>query len=181
MRDELDGMELEEAQRERALLCAYVLGELEAGERVEVEARLAASAELRAEKERLEATLGLVTEALAAGANEELPPSASATIQGSAIARRASRRWYASSWVRVAAAAVLLVGGTLHFQSSRTEMELAQVALKTAPAAGDLGGALELSASAPAAGPGTPPPAPAARPFVAGGEVRKGQWNGGPS
>ena len=180
MRDELDGMELEEAQRERALLCAYVLGELEAGERVEVEARLAASAELRAEKERLEATLGLVTEALAAGVNEELPPSASATIQGSATARRASRRWYASSWVRVAAAAVLLVGGTLHFQSSRTEMELAQVALKTAPAAGDLGGALELSASAPAAGPGTPPPAPAARPFVAGGEVRKGQWNGAP-
>jgi len=135
MRDELNGMELDEAQRERALLCAYVLGELEAEERGEVEARLAASAELRAAKVRLEATLGLVSEVLASGANEELPPSASAALQGAASARRASRPWYASNWVRVAAAAVLLVGGTLYFQSSRTELELAQKRLEVAPTA----------------------------------------------
>jgi len=139
MRDELNGMELDEAQRERALLCAYLLGELEAEERAEVEARLAASAELRAEKARLEATLGLVSEVLASGANEELPPSASATLQSAASARCAARPWYASSWVRVAAAAVLLVGGTLYFQSSfqrsRTELELAQARLEVAPTA----------------------------------------------
>ena len=180
MRDELNGMGLDEAQRERALLCAYVLGELEAEERGEVEARLAASADLRAEKARLEATLGLVSEVLASGANEELPPSASAVLQGAASARRASRPWYASNWVRVAAAAVLLVGGTLYFQSSRTEMELALVTREDAPAAGDPSSAPELLSFAPTAGTGTPPPATAGRPFVAGGEVQKSQWNGAP-
>ena len=138
MRNELDGMGLDESQRERALVCAYVLGELDGDERAHVEARLAASAELRAEKARLEATLGLVSDALASSASETLPDTASATIASAARRSDARRPWYTTPWVRIAAAAVLLVGGTLYFQRSRTEVELAQATLEVAPTAGEL-------------------------------------------
>ena len=137
MKEELDGMGLDEVQRERALLCAYVLGELDADERAQVEARLESSAELRAEKARLEATLGLVSEALASGAGDKLPQAASATIASAAEKRPMPRPWYGASWVRVAAAAVLLAGGALYFQRSRTELELATARLEVAPTAAD--------------------------------------------
>ena len=48
------------------LLCAYILGETNEHERAEIEAALAASAELRAEKERLEGTIGLVRDVYSA-------------------------------------------------------------------------------------------------------------------
>ncbi len=55
-------------------LCAYVLGELEGADRAEIERALSNSAELRAERERLEGTIGAVREAL--GPAETLNPAA---------------------------------------------------------------------------------------------------------
>jgi hypothetical protein len=47
--EDLNGVATSEVERQRALLCAYLLGELEsAAERSEIEAALAASAELGA-------------------------------------------------------------------------------------------------------------------------------------
>ncbi len=59
-------------------LCAYVLGELPADERDALEAELARDPALRAERERLERTIGLVQGALGddAAAGERLPPAA---------------------------------------------------------------------------------------------------------
>ena len=54
-------------QRMHELLCAYALGEADAAQRIEVERALAASAELRAELERIEGTIGLVRETLGEG------------------------------------------------------------------------------------------------------------------
>ncbi|MBM3991569.1 MAG: DUF3520 domain-containing protein [Planctomycetes bacterium] len=193
MREELDGMGLDETQRERALVCAYVLGELAADERAHVDARLAASPELREEKARLEATFGLVSAALASGATERLPEAASATLHKAVSAGRAARPWHASNWARIAAAAVLLVGGTLYFQRSRTELtfEVARAELPSAPrpshalasageselapVGGELAGAPERSDSASKAHKGLQSPATA--PTDAGRDGKARAWN----
>jgi len=54
--------EIEQGMHEK--LCAYALGEASEDVRAEVEAALEGDAELRAEKERLEQTIGLVQETL---------------------------------------------------------------------------------------------------------------------
>lgn len=51
-----------DAERHQALICAYVLDEVDQAQRVEAERLLASSPVLRAEKARLEATIGLVRE-----------------------------------------------------------------------------------------------------------------------
>mgnify|MGYP003340186890 CR=1 FL=1 len=59
-------------QRMHELLCAYALGETDAAQKIEVERALAASAELRAELERIEGTIGLVRETLGGGETADL-------------------------------------------------------------------------------------------------------------
>ncbi len=173
MKEELDGMELDEAQRERALLCAYVLGELDADERAQVEARLESSAELRAEKVRLEATLGLVSKALASGSGDRLPQAASATIANAVEKLPMPQPWYGASWLRVAAAAVLLAGGVLYFQRPRTVLELAK-ALEVAPTGVD-------RLAAPPGDPAIPSPGPVTgETFVALDAGRK-SWSEAPA
>ena len=90
-----------EIQERHERLCAYVLGELEGPERETVERELAESAELRAERERLEATIGLVQRSLGdapealsdAAAGRVLAAAGAATIESTSRGslRRAQR------------------------------------------------------------------------------------------
>ena len=66
-----------EQQRYEAL-CAYVLGELSGDEKAEIERQLEESAELRAQRDELEATIGLVRGSL--GGGEELSEAAAASV-----------------------------------------------------------------------------------------------------
>ena len=103
---------LTEEARLHALLCATILGEASEAEREEVERALAASSELRAERARLEATIGLVRGALGQSQveDESLSPAASAKLAAAAERGRA-RPWYASTGFRLAASFLLLAGG----------------------------------------------------------------------
>jgi Ca-activated chloride channel homolog len=95
-------------QREHERLCAYVFGELSQSERAEFERELAASAALRAEKERLARTLEVV-----GGVGRErveLPESARAELFAAAGTARA---WRPRTTLRFAAAAAGIAAVTL--------------------------------------------------------------------
>lgn len=122
--EDLNDVVAGESERQRALLCAYVLGELESdAERIEIETALAASAELRAERARIEATIGLVSGALAQSEPRELSPDTVARLDG-ARTGQVARPWHARPWLRIAAAAALLLGGSLVLMQSSTEQLL---------------------------------------------------------
>ncbi|MCK6447253.1 MAG: von Willebrand factor type A domain-containing protein [Planctomycetes bacterium] len=93
-----------EGDRLHQLLCAVVLGEASDEERAEVERALATSPELRAEKQRLEATIGLFQGALTDG--ERLAPIAERELE-QALARRRRRPWHAHPGFRIAASFVV--------------------------------------------------------------------------
>ena len=102
--------------RRHELLCAYLFGELEGEERREIEQALTESEELAAERDRLAATIGVVqsafpADALSSDVLSDLMRRASTT----APAARLPRGWTflrgGRGWVRVAAAALILVGG----------------------------------------------------------------------
>jgi len=98
---------IDQAQHER--LCAYVFDELQGTERAAFEAELLRSPALQRERERLVATVGLVK---AAVPDEGL--SAAVRRDLVASARRSRFRFLRGrTLVRVAAAAVLLLGGAL--------------------------------------------------------------------
>ncbi len=90
-------------------LCAYVLGELEGAERASLEAELERSPELRAERERIERTIGLVQGALGddAGAGETLSPATTDHLMQKA-ARPAPILRFPRRWTGLAAAAGFL-------------------------------------------------------------------------
>jgi len=102
-------------------LCALVLGELEAAEAAQLEEELAGSEELRAEKARLEATIGFLRdnapggEALSPGALDEIERAASpATPTQSAGGQfSSSRPWYQRTPLRAAAGLAALATGLL--------------------------------------------------------------------
>ena len=108
----------DEAQRQHERLCAYVFGELSGEERASFESELAASPRLQEERERLEATISLVREAIPA--EEALSPAARAELSdaasaGSAVPQPAvihpwPVRVARSPW-SVAAASLFLLGG----------------------------------------------------------------------
>ncbi len=110
--------EIEQGLHEK--LCAYVLGEASDEVRAEVEAALAASEDLRAEKESLERTIGFVQETLG-GADAEPAISAEKVLADARASRR--RPWYGRPAYRAAAgiAAVSLLGvlgyRTMHAES----------------------------------------------------------------
>ncbi|MHC4377229.1 MAG: YfbK domain-containing protein [Planctomycetota bacterium] len=93
-------------------LCAYVFGELEGEERSAFEAELEGDPKLKAELERLEATVGLVSAhgggalALSEGAAAQLAER----VQASKPAPVIQLAWYQKPWLKVAAA-LALVGG----------------------------------------------------------------------
>ncbi len=99
------------------LLCALLLGEVTPDERAEVENALARSAELRAEKARLEATIGVVRGAYAG--DERLSDASFSGLVESALASRVDARppvgrvWWRSPSLRAAAAVIALAGSTL--------------------------------------------------------------------
>ncbi|MBI5434987.1 MAG: von Willebrand factor type A domain-containing protein [Planctomycetes bacterium] len=95
-----------EGDRLHRLLCATVLGEASADERAEVERALETSPELRAERARLEATIGLVQGSLLDG--ERLSPAAERELEH-ALARRRPRPWHSRPAFRIAAS-VLAIG-----------------------------------------------------------------------
>ncbi|MEM7306823.1 MAG: von Willebrand factor type A domain-containing protein [Planctomycetota bacterium] len=78
-----DGERADEAQRQHERLCAYVFGEVDDAERARIEAELAASPELRAERERLEATISLVRDAIPS--EEALSATAREELRGAAV------------------------------------------------------------------------------------------------
>lgn len=128
MKHEMNELELSPEQRLHALLCAYVLGELDdAAERAEVEAALAADEALRAERARLEGTIALVGGALAEHAPAQLSQGATARLDA-AVVRRAPRPWYNRTWVRAAAAIAILTGGVLLVRRYESEKRFAPAA-----------------------------------------------------
>ncbi len=94
-----------EAQRLHELLCATILGEASDEERAEVERALEASSDLRAERDRLQATIGLVTSSL--NVDGQLSPSAANELR-SALAKRQRRVWYRTPAFRMAASVLLI-------------------------------------------------------------------------
>ncbi|MEY2746539.1 MAG: hypothetical protein RL112_1581, partial [Planctomycetota bacterium] len=102
--------EFEIMDERHARLVAHALGELEGAERAAVEAELAASAEARAELARIEATLGLVEDALA--------ESPRLSDEGRAATLAAARpapvvQWWRRKGFVAAAGVAALAGGTL--------------------------------------------------------------------
>ena len=102
-----------ERDERHELLCAYVLGEASAEERERIEAELAADPELRAERERLESTIGLV-KAFGEPA-PELSESARQAVHaagedGPGLAPILTLPWYRKPAFRVAALALVAVG-----------------------------------------------------------------------
>lgn len=93
-------------------LCAFVLGELDATAAAKVEAALAGSPELREERDRIEATIGLVR-AACGGGGESLSPELLAPIERAARPAPAPRQWYSATPFRLAAGFVALAGGML--------------------------------------------------------------------
>ncbi len=96
-------------------LCAYLFGELESAERAAFEAELKDDPRLKAELDRMEATVGLVSNhgggalALSAGAAAELAEK----VQAAQPALVIQMAWYRKPWLKVAAAMVLLTGAGL--------------------------------------------------------------------
>jgi len=103
-------------------LCAYILGEANDDERAEVERALTLSAELRAEREQLEATIGLVRNSMSNG--ETLSPEATTDVLSRANAKR-PRPWYLSVPMRIAAgiAAITIAYAVYESQSDRPMAE----------------------------------------------------------
>lgn len=98
-------------ERLQQMLCAYVLNEASDADRQEVEAALADSEELRAEKARFESTIALVAGVYE---GEEKLSEASMAELNLAASNRGGRvlqgPWYGKASVRVAAALVFVVG-----------------------------------------------------------------------
>ena len=123
--------EIEQGLHER--LCAYVLGEASPAERAEVERALEADAGLRAERARLEATIGIVRGAL--GDEEGLAPGAAEALL--ARSRAARTPWWARPSVRIAAGLVALasVAGALAYRQAAQRRAQAPIAeCETLPA-----------------------------------------------
>lgn len=111
--------------RMHELLCAYVLGEATADERAEVERALASSPELALEKQRIEATIGLVQSAITE--DETLSAARREEVLRAAVPPRAlPRAWWREGWVR-AAAGILFVsfalGGWSIYEQNRRARE----------------------------------------------------------
>lgn len=133
--------------RMHELLCAYVLGEVTPEERAEVERALASSPELVREKERIEATIGLVQGAM--GKSETLSEARREEVLRAAVPTALQppvRPWWKETWVR-AAAGILFVsfalgGWSIYEQKQRANApcEVANVDRDDAAArAGDRG------------------------------------------
>jgi len=108
---------ISEQDRLHQLLCAYVLGEADASERVEVEAALARDPALREERARLEATIGIVQGAM--GKDETLSYRATTEVTRAAtlLARGPDAPvrvlpWYRATTLRAAASIVSVVGAS---------------------------------------------------------------------
>ncbi|MCB9914117.1 MAG: von Willebrand factor type A domain-containing protein [Planctomycetes bacterium] len=92
-------------------LCAYVLGECEGDAVARVEAALATNAELRAQRDALAATIGLVQSACAGGA--ALAPEVLDGLESAARPAPRPLPWYATTPMRMAAGFAALAAGVL--------------------------------------------------------------------
>ena len=120
---ESDSAPKNEEERLRQLLCAALLGEASAAEQSEVERALSGDPQLRAERARLEATIGLVRSTL--GSGELRAPHMAGRIEALARAKaqaalvsppasqaasNARRGWWTTGAFRVAAGAAVILG-----------------------------------------------------------------------
>jgi Ca-activated chloride channel family protein len=123
--------EIEQGLHEK--LCAYVLGEASEEVRVEIERALEGSEDLRAERVRLEKTIGLVREAMTG--SESLSASAAEIL---ADARRPrGRPWYAQPSLRIAAGITAVAwAGVFAFRAmeSRHDAESIDIAARSTDA-----------------------------------------------
>ena len=111
----------------RQRIVADLLGESDAAEHAALEARIAADPALAAERERLAATIGLVSELAADVPAERLSPEAAARLQSAAeggghvLAGPGSsgRAWYASPVLRAAAGLALVLGAFALWQGAQ--------------------------------------------------------------
>lgn len=144
-------MNLEE--QKQAQLCAYALGELDAAERAELEAQLASSPELRAELEKLEATIGLVREFAPGDAKLSAPARAELerALPAGSMKPQAGRPWWRSPWMSAAAGLMVLLGASALLVQSRVGEMLAP---ETSMVARQLDAPALAVAMAPAADPG---------------------------
>jgi len=120
--------------RTHELLCAYVLDEADAAERAELEQLLAHSAELRAEKARIEATIGLVKSSL--GRDDALSPAARDEVLRAALPPiQETHPWWRQSWVRAAAGILfcsLALGGWTVYDMNRSAKSSSELASRDA-------------------------------------------------
>lgn len=116
----------EHEQRLHEQLCAYVLGECTNDERLEIERELMRSPELRAQRDTIERTVGLVKSAMSDG--EALSPEATATVFSAASTSKPSA-WQAVPWMRMAAGigAVALGVALVRNSVQHPETEIARV------------------------------------------------------
>lgn len=147
-----------------ARLCALALGEVDSAERLALEQQLAQSAELREEYARLEGTIALVRELEAPP--QQLSPSAREELQQAlpkAPLNAPTRRWWNSSWTRLAAGLTIAVGGAallVRLQDSTYGTRVARLEM-AAPAS-------PSAASAPSSPSSPAPSAASGAPVMAG-------------
>jgi len=113
-------MNAAEHDRNHELLCAWILGEASAEEAREVELALAASPELRAERERLEQTILLVQDSLSGDAKLSEESMASLLTAAADPSRGSGSEapiyqmsWYRHPALKAAAAVTVMLGGVL--------------------------------------------------------------------
>lgn len=92
-------------------LCAHLFGELDASEAARLEADLADSEELRGERERLEATIGLLQSSTSGG--DALSPEILATLEQASKPVLRITPWYTRTPMRAAAGFLALAAGVI--------------------------------------------------------------------
>jgi Ca-activated chloride channel family protein len=135
-----DSQSPEPSNHER--LCALVLGELDVAAAAKLEAELKGSEELRAERDRIAATIGLLrgshegSEVLSPEAFESLERAAARADMSPAATHPARTPWYASTPVKLAAGIAALVGGIVGGQTlmEGNEMRAPHTLNRTTPA-----------------------------------------------
>ena len=138
--------------RTHELLCAWILGETSEEEAREVQAALEASPELRAERERLEGTIGLMRDAYSGEARLSDGAMAHLLRQAGGGAAPAIRRpgpgWVHSPFLRAAAAVIAVAGGVTWIVTGGRGDRIGGIPVATAPAEGVWEEGQELNAEA---------------------------------
>lgn len=171
-----DGLELSAEQQMQSLLCAYVLGEVDEAERAQVEAALANSPELRAEKARLEHAAQAVSGVLKERAGEALSTQSRGELDAAA-ARRARPTFFNQPLVRLAAGLAVVASGYALYQKGFSPAPEHAVHLAQAEPSADRPASKLNADGSPGGSKGAPPASAAAvdEVVVTDGASKKGE------